>query len=73
MAQKKREQFLVWKVEIILKIPQRNKNQFSIDINPVFSSWVHVIKKAPVINCSRNSKLKGHLLFFEIRKLKFFQ
>ena len=41
----------------------------TLPIDPVFSSWAHVIKKAPVINCSRNSEsLKRIYFFFEIRK-----
>ena len=38
-----------------------------LPIGPVFSSGVHVIKKVPIINCSRSSKsLKGIYFFFEI-------
>ena len=45
-----------------------------LPIDSVFSSWVHVIKKAQIINSSRNSKsLKGIYFFFEVRKLRFFQ
>ena len=40
----------------------------------VFSSWVYVIKKAPIINCSRSSmSLKGIFFSFEIRNLRFFK
>ena len=40
----------------------------TLPIDPVFSGWVIVIKKAPVIYRSRNSKsLKGIFFFFEIR------
>ena len=43
-----------------------------LPVDPVFSSWVNVIKKAPVINLSRNSKsLKGIHFFFETGKLIF--
>ena len=45
----------------------------TLPIDPVFSSWVLVIKKAPIKNCSRNSKsLKCICFSFEIRKLSFF-
>ena len=49
---KKRERFLVSKMEFISTISQRNKN--TLPIYSVFSGWVHDIKKAPIINCSRN-------------------
>ena len=46
----------------------------TLPIDPVFSNWVHFIEKAPIINCSSNSKsLKGIYFFFEIRNLRFFQ
>ena len=45
-----------------------------LPVDPVFSSWVYVIKKAPIINLSGNSKsLKDYFFFCEIRKLRFFQ
>ena len=60
---KKRERILVTQVAFILKVSQRKK---TLPIDPVFSSWVHVIKKAPIINCSRNSKsLKG--IYFSLK------
>ena len=35
-----------------------------LPVDPVFSSWVTVIKKAQILNCSRGSKsLKGTYSF----------
>ena len=40
----------------------------------MFSSWVHVIEKAPIINCSLNSKsLKGMYFFLRNSKVEIFQ
>ena len=58
-------QFLVSKVEIehfmigtfLITLTQLEK---TLPIDPVFSSWVNVIKKVSIIKCSRNFKsLKG--------------
>ena len=58
-------------MEFNFKISSRIK---ILPIDPLFSSWVNVIKKAPIINRSRNSNsLKGISFFFEIRKLRFFK
>ena len=39
----------------------------TLPIDRVFSSWIHVIKKAPIIICSRNSKsLTGIYFFFQV-------
>ena len=50
---KKRERFLVLKVEFNFQISGEIK---TLPIDPVFSSWVKVIKKALIINRSRNAK-----------------
>ena len=40
----------------------------NLTIDPVFSSCVDLVKKAPIINFSRISKsLKGIYFFFEVR------
>ena len=58
---RKTERFLVSKVEFDFKISCGIK---ILPMDPVFSSWVNVIKKALVINRSRIVKeLKGHLFF----------
>ena len=50
------------KVEFIFKISQRNKNFIPID--PVFSRWVHIIKKSANPKLIYKFKeLKWHLFF----------
>ena len=41
-------------------------------MDPVFSNWVHIIKRVLIINRSRNSKSLKGIEFFEIQKMRFF-
>ena len=39
----------------------------SLAIDPVFSSWVNVIRKAPILNCSNNCDfLNNFSVFFSV-------
>ena len=60
---KKRKRFLVSKVVLKFEISCGIK---ILPVDPGFSNWESVIKKAPIINCFKNSKsLKG--IFFSLK------
>ena len=65
---KKSELFLVSKVEFNFYISSGIK---TLPFDPAFSSWVYVIRKAPIINRSRTQRaLRLSIFFFEIDQLK---
>ena len=63
--------FYFRKWALFLRYPSGIK---TLPFDPIFLSWVHVIKVVPIIKYSKNSKsLKVIYFFIEIRKLRFFQ